>query len=183
MKFVLDGDNLALEYQGQVIFKHSKENPFLYLGTGKEEIDSYRGNYKIKDNIESRIPLKNVELVGSNSIKFYSNGLELLLTIREENSRLLFDFECNDETINRTWFRLFATPEEKVYGCGEQASYFNLRGRNFPLWTSEPGVGRDKSTLTTFYADKYDKAVGDYYNNYYPEQTFVSTRNYWLHVH
>ena len=30
---------------------------------------------------------------------------------------------------------------------------FDLRGRHFPLWTSEPGVGRDKSTHITWQAD------------------------------
>ena len=32
-------------------------------------------------------------------------------------------------------------------------SYFDMRGRRFPLWTSEPGVGRDKTTEITFKAD------------------------------
>jgi len=66
---------------------------------------------------------------------------------------------------NRFWMRLFATPDEKVYGCGEQASYFNLRNRNYPLWTSEPGVGRDKQSLTTFYADLKDKAGNETITN------------------
>ena len=29
--------------------------------------------------------------------------------------------------------RVIALKEEHVYGCGEKASYFNLRGRNFFL--------------------------------------------------
>ncbi|MDE5005185.1 alpha-glucosidase, partial [Francisella tularensis subsp. holarctica] len=67
---------------------------------------------------------------------------------------------------------------EKVFGCGEQLSYFNLRGRNLQLWTSEPGVGRDKSNLVTWMADVKDKAVGDYYNKNYPQSTFISTLKY-----
>lgn len=182
MKFIENENQLTLEYKGQVIFQHNNDNPFLYVGTGREEVDSYRGNYKIIDNVDTRIPLKEFRLNGEYEVIFSLIGLELKLTVEEIDNRLHFAFECNDESINRFWLRLHADPEEKVYGCGEQASYFNLRGRNFPLWTSEPGVGRDKSTLTTFYADKYDKAGGDYYNTYYPEQTFVSTRKYWLHV-
>lgn len=61
-------------------------------------------------------------------------------------------------------------------------SYFNLRGRHFPLWTSEPGVGRDKTTEITFLSDKYNKAGGDYYNTNYPQPTFVSSRKYACHV-
>ncbi|WP_341475315.1 hypothetical protein, partial [Francisella tularensis] len=47
-----------------------------------------------------------------------------------------------DSKFNRFWLRINSDSNEKVYGCGEQLSYFNLRGRHFPLWTSEPGVGR-----------------------------------------
>ncbi|MFP1496983.1 hypothetical protein ACLB1Q_20675 [Escherichia coli] len=29
--------------------------------------------------------------------------------------------------------RLAAQPEDHIYGCGEQFSYFDLRGKPFPL--------------------------------------------------
>lgn len=50
---------------------------------------------------------------------------------------------------NRIWLRLAAQPEDHIYGCGEQFSYFDLRGKPFPLWTSEQGVGRNKQTYVT----------------------------------
>ena len=35
----------------------------------------------------------------------------------------------NDATChNRIWLRLAAQPEDHIYGCGEQFSYFDLRG-------------------------------------------------------
>lgn len=61
-------------------------------------------------------------------------------------------------------------------------SYFNLRGRHFPIWTSEPGVGRDKTTYVTWRSDVENKAGGDYYNTNYPQPTYVSTKHYYLHV-
>lgn len=61
-------------------------------------------------------------------------------------------------------------------------SYFNMRGRRFPLWTSEPGVGRDKTTEITFKSDVNGKAGGDYYNTNYPQPTYLSSRRYALHV-
>lgn len=50
---------------------------------------------------------------------------------------------------NRIWLRLAAQPEDHIYGCGEQFSYFDLRGKPFPLWASEQGVGRNKQTYVT----------------------------------
>lgn len=49
------------------------------------------------------------------------------------------------------------------------------------MWTSEPGVGRDKSTLITFQADLKDGGGGDYYNTNYPQPTYISSRRYALH--
>jgi alpha-glucosidase len=61
-------------------------------------------------------------------------------------------------------------------------SYFDMRGRRFPLWTSEPGVGRDKTTEITFKADVTGRSGGDYWNTNYPQPTYLSSRRYALHV-
>ena len=50
------------------------------------------------------------------------------------------------------------------------------------MWTSEPGVGRDKSTYVTWRSDVENKAGGDYYNTNYPQPTYVSSRKYWCNV-
>lgn len=58
---------------------------------------------------------------------------------------------------------------EHVWGGGEQMSYFDLRGRRFPLWTSESGVGRDRSSPITFQADREGRAGGDYWTTNDPQ--------------
>ncbi|MFW6285193.1 MAG: alpha-glucosidase [Bacillota bacterium] len=171
---------LELYHQGKRVLSHTEESPAFYLGEGTCAIEMYRGNYDIEDYIATRIPLKHFEVDGHTiTFKHYDASLEVRLV--EDGSRLFMKFE-GDASYNRFWMRIPAEKEEGVYGCGEQASYFNLRGRNFPLFTSEPGVGRDKHDLTTFYSDLYDKAGGDYYTTYYPEPTFISTRKYWCHL-
>ncbi len=174
-------DGLDVFYDNRLIFKHRFNNPCFYLGQGKESISAYRGNYTIDDYVDVRMPLKDYEIVNQNTVLFKQGDYQLTTCFSIEAERLVVHFKTHQAN-NRFWMRLYALEEEKVYGCGIQASYFNLRGRNFPLWTSEPGVGRDKNSLTKFYADLYDKAGGDYYNTYYPEPTFISTRKYWLHV-
>ncbi len=91
-------------------------------------------------------------------------------------------FNTSDPSINRIWLRVVADEDEHVWGGGEQMSYFDMRGRRFPLWTSEPGVGRDKSTEITFRADVAGKAGGDYWSTNYPQPTYMSSRRYALHV-
>jgi len=180
ISFKQNRDTLQILFNNEIIFDHHRDQPVFFLGLGKESIDSYRGNYQIEDYIEQRIPLENYR-VDHNEVSFFHYDLVLRLRFQIIDQRLTIYFDSN-RPMNRFWMRLYATPTEKVFGCGEQASYFNLRNRNYPLWTSEPGVGRDKKSLTKFYADLHDKAGGDYYTTYYPEPTFVSTRKYWTHV-
>lgn len=180
IKFKENNKELTIEYNNQTIFHQTQKRPIFYLGHGTENIESYRGNFKVDDYIEQRIGLESFSRKNQ-TVTFYHQDLFLTVSFEEVDNRLQIAFKSSNG-FNRFWMRLYATEEEKVYGCGEQASYFNLRGNNFPLWTSEPGVGRDPNSLTTFYANLQDRAGGDYYNTYYPEPTFVSTRKYWLHV-
>ncbi|MGN7938723.1 alpha-glucosidase [Virgibacillus sp. 6R] len=171
-----------------VLLRHTKEQPIIYVGRGQETIDMYRGNFDIKDYVIERIPLTFAEISESDNeininLSNAANSVAVLtLSLKKEEGRLKIDFTNHDPTINRFWLRIAATPEEKVYGCGEQLSYFNLRGKNFPLWTSEPGVGRNKKTYVTWQADVKDKAGGDYYNTNFPQPTYVSSQKYYCHT-
>ena len=180
LKINFDNNNLIVSFNQETILKHTKEEPSFYVGKGFETIDSYRGNFEIDDYITKRIPLENVS-VDHHTITFSHQDIALTLTLTVENQRLIGKFSLNQD-MNRFWFRLHAEKNESVYGCGEQSSYFNLRGREFPLFTSESGVGRDPKSLTTFYANLKDKAGGYYYSTYYPETSIVSSRKYWFHL-
>ncbi len=83
---------------------------------------------------------------------------------------------------DRLWLRLHAEPGEQVWGGGEQMSFLALAGRRFPMWTSEPGVGRDKSTELTRLMDAQGMAGGDYWTTNYPQPTILSSRNYACHL-
>lgn len=182
MELLTQKGGFKLFYEGQVILSHSETEPMIYVGYGQETVDMYRGNFKIEDYVTERRPLKVSEITEKDKVLYVNFEDELLVCIKEKDDVCTLDFECKDSGINRFWFRVSADKEEKCYGCGEQMSYFNLRGRNFPLWTSEPGVGRDKTTYVTWRSDVENKAGGDYYNTNFPEPTYISTKHYYLHV-
>jgi len=164
-----------------VILNHTRTSPKVYIGRGEEVFHEYRGNFKVDDYTYERTPLR-YSLVKDQEVSFYYYEKDsqplVVLSIDDNNLR----FKSSDEEYNRFWIRFEADDDERVYGLGEQMSYFNLRGRDFPILTSEPGVGRDKTSYTTFLADAKDKAGGDYYNTNYPEPSFISSKNYWCHV-
>lgn len=181
MKFEWNGATWKLEHNGRAILKCSEQTPLLYAGYGQESVDMYRGNYKIDDYVVERRPL------AVNNIKATPKGA--IIDFIEVSIELSIEGDCAELTlhqanpkINRFWFRVQADPEEKCYGGGEQMSYFNMRGRRFPLWSSEPGVGRDKTTYVTWRSDVENKAGGDYYNTYFPQPTYVSSNRYYLHI-
>ena len=115
----------------------------------------------------------------------FSRGSDISATLNisaDDQGRLLLELQNDNLNHNRIWLRLAAQPEDHIYGCGEQFSYFDLRGKPFPLWTSEQGVGRNKQTYVTWQADCKENAGGDYYWTFFPQPTFVSTQKYYCHV-
>ena len=181
-----DGFDLLLD--GRLILRHRDHAPCLFVGRGEERMDMYRGNFDIDDYVVERVPLAHAVVSQSGDdheiALSIAPGLPVRLTLvisGDDRNGVVF-LNALDQSINRVWLRVVAEKEEHVWGGGEQMSYFDMRGRRFPLWTSEPGVGRDKTTEITFKADVAGKAGGDYWNTNYPQPTYLSSRRYALHV-
>ena len=182
MELIRNGLEFVIKHGADTIIASSQNMPLIYVGCGVENVEMYRGNFKIDDYVVERRPLN------ITSIEETADGItvdfdgELVMRAEQTGDCVELKFTQKNPAINRFWFRVQADAQEKCYGCGEQMSYFNLRGRHFPLWTSEPGVGRDKTTYVTWRSDVENKAGGDYYNTNFPQPTFVSTKHYYLHV-
>jgi alpha-glucosidase len=185
-----DGFELALA--GRTLLRHRAGRPAFFIGQGESTVHMNHGHFKVADYVVARIPLAGARAStagGAIRLEFAAAGsaVPLLTATIEEHpqavgQRLTIRFSSTDPALNRLWMRIPAEPDDRVWGGGEQLSYFNLRGRLFPLWTSEPGVGRDKSTLLTFQADQVDGGGGDYFNTNYPQPTYVSSNRSAVHV-
>ena len=180
MKLEQTQTGFTLSSNGRVLLEHSDASPAIFAGYGQERMDMYRGNFEIEDYVIERRPLSHAEIDGDRISLSDVAGQppRLILSIAEDAIR----FDATDPKLNRLWVRIKADDDEHVWGGGEQMSYFDMRGRRFPLWTSEPGVGRDPTSEITFKANVKDKAGGDYYNTNYPQPTYVSSALYALHV-
>lgn len=182
-----DGGGFQIRSGEKLILAHSMAAPALAAGFGDPKIDMYRGNFEMADRVSERAPLRYVSSSGDGATLSFASypgdPRTVLIRLEElEENRLDLLFVDADPSFNRFWLRLPAGRDEAIWGCGEQMSYFNLRGRTYPLWTSEPGVGRDKNSEMTFRADVMGKAGGDYYCTNYPQPTFLSSRGYALHM-
>ncbi|MDX3909054.1 MAG: alpha-glucosidase [Sphingobium sp.] len=180
-------DGFALWLGDRLLATHSAAFPMVAVGRGNADVEMFRGNFRLFDTVAERIPLTHARLVQRSDsgdawqmemAKGEGLPATLLLTVCPDGLFL----KAHDRTINRCWLTFHAEPEERIYGLGEQMSYLDLRGRVFPIWTSEPGVGRDKSTAFTQAMDAQGNAGGDYWTTNYPQPTMLSSRRHALHV-
>lgn len=181
-------DGFDVVATGLTVLRHRRLSPCMYVGAGEPTVHMNHGHFRIDDYVVARIPLAHatVSRHGSRTrIALAVSPAEppsVQFDIDETSGRIVLEFVAATPGLNRIWLRVAARKGERIWGGGEQLSYFDLRGRRFPMWTSEPGVGRDKSTLITFEADRRDGGGGDYFNTNYPQPTFLSSSRYALHV-
>ncbi|MGK5004327.1 alpha-glucosidase [Janthinobacterium sp. LB2P70] len=183
-----ENDSVALRCAGRLLLRHSVDAPCVFVGQGRESMEMYRGNFEIEDYVEERNALRALTVTQEDDAATLSfarhagEAPQLVLAVQSQPHGVHLVVRYAAPGWNRLWLRLPAEQDEHVWGCGEQMSYFDLRGRHFPLWTSEPGVGRDKSTHLTWQADVTSKSGGDYYHTNYPQPSFISSQRYCLHA-
>ncbi|MDF2493810.1 alpha-glucosidase [Sphingomonas sp.] len=161
-----------------LVIRHRADAPALFVGAGRPLVDMYRGNYFLDDRVDERIALRETTIEGDTATLSAGGRTLLTLTLRDGALHLA----ALDPALNRLWLTAVGEAGERLWGGGEQLSYVDMAGRRFPMWTSEPGVGRDKSTLLTFQCDRDHRSGGDYWNTNYPQPTYLSSRRYALHV-
>ena len=180
LKLATTPTGFTLSLHGRTILTHEPNAPCVFVGRGQDRIEMHHGRFEIEDRIFERCPLTHAVVEGERVLLSAAEGLAPRLVLRIEDQSIAL--ETPDPSIDRLWLRIAADPGERVWGGGEQFSYFDLRGRRFPLWTSESGVGRDKATDITHQADVAGNGGGDYHTTYYPQPTYLSSARYALHV-
>lgn len=181
LELIEQSDGFTLIWQQRLILRHTAQAPCLWTGAGEADIAMFRGNFSIKDKLNEKIALTNASVTKQCTgwTIHFTRGDAVSATLiidTDAAGRLQLRLQNEASSHNRIWLRLAAQPEDHIYGCGEQFSCFDLRGKPFPLWTSEQGVGRNKQSYVTWLADCKENAGGDYYWTFFPQPTFVSTQ-------
>ncbi|MFN3515799.1 MAG: alpha-glucosidase [Novosphingobium sp.] len=175
--FTIAEDGFDLHFAGRLILSHREDRPALAMARGAATIEMVRGNFRIEDAPTGLIAPAGFDLAGDCITLFDADGPAARLTLCGH----ILTSELLRPGYDRLHLHFHAEPGEAVWGGGEQMSYLQLNGQAFPIWTSEPGVGRDKATELTRLMDAAGMAGGDYWNTNYPQPTFLTSR--WLAVH
>ena len=180
--FVQEKDGFALIFGDHYLFRQCINKPAFTVAKGNPDIAMYRGNFDIRDNPSGlRVPIL-TELAENHVILSDNNGPCLQLSLEMQGDCLHLLIETLAPDLDRIHLSLIAHEGECIWGGGEQMSYLALSGRRFPIWTSEPGVGRDKSRELTRQMDEAGMAGGDYWTTNYPQPTILSSQGYACHL-
>ncbi len=175
---IKDGFNLTVG--GRCILSHRNDYPAIALGCGTSQVKMVRGNFRMSDNVQPASPLSHCAFGGDG---------QTLLASDDGSARLAVRFSPDDGRLtlaalsphNRVTVDFTLGADDVLWGGGEQMSYLALNGRKFPIWTSEPGVGREPGTpLTDMASADGSFAGGDYWTTNYPEPTVLCSAGWAL---
>jgi alpha-glucosidase len=162
-----------LRLAGRAVLCHRPEYPAISVASGDPLVAMVRGNFRLSDTPVAARPLSVCEVVGEGAVVLSSadGTAKVALSLAPDAQRLTMTALTGHDRITLD-FTL--GPDDVLWGGGEQMSYLALNGRTFPIWTSEPGVGREPGTPLTDQASADGSfAGGDYWTTNYPEPTVL----------
>ena len=183
------GGGFDLMLGDRVILSHRVEAPAFRIAKGNPTVTMVRGNFRHEDApTEERVPRYIVGRPYDSHILLSDEpDGEPIFLVNDFGPRVLVEestiFAALPTGHDRIWIEFCTAPDEIYWGGGEQMSHLVLNGRRFPMWTSEPGVGREPGTpLTDAISADGSFAGGDYWTTNYPQPTVMSSRNILFHL-
>lgn len=183
-EFRVQKDGFELVAGAMTLLRHRADSLAISAAVGEPDVVMVRGNFRLDDQRTDLAPLL-VADVSPDRVELRSQAgapPTITLTLVPLATGFALNVESHEPTCNRLAVDLIAQPGEHIWGGGEQMSYLRLNGRRFPIWTSEPGVGRDKDRELTRIMDREGMAGGDYWTTNYPQPTFLSSHHYACHL-
>ncbi len=166
-------DGFDLQLGGRALLSQRRDAPAIALAAGAPLVRMVRGNFRLTDRPTMAAALTRCVIESSTRAVLASEDgtARLAVTLNEAGGRMTLAALSRHDRITVD-FTL--APDDVLWGGGEQMSYLALNGRRFPIWTSEPGVGREPGTALTDQASADGSfAGGDYWTTNYPEPTVL----------
>jgi len=177
----------AVFYNDREVLSHTPGRPAAAAGTGKGRYKFNYGLFKIRDTaLNLRTPGEwTVEKKEDGVISILLGGfLRLVFSDVKEGvlpvSHLKIEAESLTEGDNRLILNLSSRGDQSVYGCGQQYSYLDMKGRKVPIWVMEPGLGRGKD-LITLSAELQKGYGGRWHTTYVSQPSYVTTGGRFVH--
>jgi alpha-glucosidase (family GH31 glycosyl hydrolase) len=157
---------------------------FIALAEGKETVKEKRSMFRFKD--ETKALYVNQVVTG---ILREGDGIVISGHFNDGGKRapyrcllrpaganqLSFEISSESPGINRVHLLYRSQPDERFFGFGEQFTYFDLKGKEVPIFVSEQGVGRGAQPITMG-ANLTAGAGGSWATSYAPVPHYITSR-------
>lgn len=165
---------------GRAVLSQRPERPAATLAVGSPQVTMVRGNFRLGDTPAAAPALSHCTIHDAYQAVLTSDDGSAQLEVRIDPGRGRLCLKTMSPH-DRLTVDFVVDPEDALWGGGEQMSYLALNGRSFPIWTSEPGVGREPGTALTDQASADGSfAGGDYWTTNYPEPTILCSAGWAL---
>lgn len=184
LQFQYSDGALKLINNHKTVFQFEPRQQLIGVGKGKNEYRMERGSFRITEEAGGIKDLPVISISGDENAALLrlSEG-SITLTLENAN-RLRVDFEL-PQRYNRLYLTIPALLNEHVYGCGENFSEFDLRGKLVNVWVAEHinAMQIGKKLVKQIVGIKNTQKKQDFsnYETYYAQPTFLSSRKYYFH--
>lgn len=161
------------------------DSAFLQAGIGAAKVKYSMASFKFDTSIQSRCENQTIQEIKEEKGSLFiigvvfgsdcSSGYKIQFTPKSPRE-LDFVVRFDDLRLNRVYFSLLSSPDESVFGFGEQFSNFDLKGKKPFLFTEEQGIGRGDQPITTG-ANITAGAGGNEYTSYAPIPHYITTKH------
>lgn len=189
LRFEPSGSALRIYQGSKLIFLWTEAQPSVFAGTLSIQFALFKGRFKIRDKsqrkalhpmgahveqdrVELRFATKNNKEHALVTLEFSEKDGLVCIEIKTLHPDLTIDVHFPMET------------DEKIYGCGEHFSTFNLRGEKIKIWVEEHiGTLETLAKIIKLMLGIQPKTLPfSHYSTYYPQPTYISSRKYFFHL-
>lgn len=184
-----NGDALAVEDDGETVWSTVPGESFLEAADAGFEAEHRQGPYEVKEEVRlarANQTVESVEVKETDDELTISGGLsgdgdevgyEITVALADEHLRfsLTTDGEAED---TRLGLRYASRADERFHGFGEQARHLDLKGRQVPVVTQEPGIGRDHVVNEFLVEAVSPGSSGTTVSSYAPMPYYLSDEGY-----
>ncbi|MCB1172914.1 MAG: alpha-glucosidase [Leptospiraceae bacterium] len=178
------------ESDAKIIWQSVPGESFVNGAFGKENVRETRGSFFIKDHLEARCERQVLSSLEQDGRQIRLQGYlecntpqgrhpwELVFASNNEEQ---LEWDLKIHGLNRTYISFQSPADEAIFGFGEQFSYFNMKGRDLPIFVMEQGIGRGDQPITAG-ADLMADSGGDWHTSYAGVPHFMTNalRSLWL---
>jgi sulfoquinovosidase len=172
------------EFTMNDISKHFTLPGFITVAKGHASYTMSRGTFKTKDKIGEKRILSCTSAF-DHQYHYENKEMKVVMNVEANEHEVVCTFDTQSD-INRLWISLPSSMDEGIYGCGEQFTHFNLKGKKVPIWVSEHHSLKKllKKAIRTKILGENDAFLSNYKNHqtYIAQPTFVTSHALLVHA-